>query len=100
MSEQSSRKTRLLIADDEPEIRNILEEFLCGRYDCRAVGSAEEVLALLRESKFDLIISDINMEGMSGLEMVPQDRKIAPDTVGIMISGARAIAGRKRGPGG
>jgi putative two-component system response regulator len=91
MSEQPSRKTRLLIADDEPEIRNILEEFLCGRYDCRTVGSAEEALALLRESKFDLIISDINMQGMSGLEMVPHVRKIAPETVIIMISGAQTI---------
>jgi response regulator RpfG family c-di-GMP phosphodiesterase len=91
MSEQPNRKTRLLIADDEPEIRNILEECLCERYDCRAVGSAEEVLALLATSKFDLIISDINMEGMSGLEMVPHVRRMSPDTVIVMISGAQTI---------
>jgi putative nucleotidyltransferase with HDIG domain len=91
MSEQPKRKTRLLIADDEPEIRDILHECLCERYDCRAVGSAEEVLALLATSKFDLIISDINMKGMSGLEMVPHVRKLAPDTVIIMISGAQTI---------
>jgi putative two-component system response regulator len=91
MSEQPSRKTRLLIADDEAEIRDILQECLCERYDCRAVGSAEEVLALLATSKFDLIISDINMEGMSGLEMVPHVRQIAPETVIIMISGAQTI---------
>ncbi|HEV7905460.1 MAG TPA: HD domain-containing phosphohydrolase [Pyrinomonadaceae bacterium] len=91
MSEQPNRKTRLLIADDEAEIRDILQECLCERYDCRAVSSAEEVLALLATSKFDLIISDINMEGMSGLEMVPHVRKIAPETVIIMISGAQTI---------
>jgi DNA-binding NtrC family response regulator len=43
MSEQPDGKTRLLIADDDTEIRNILEEFLCGRYECRAVGSAAEM---------------------------------------------------------
>jgi putative two-component system response regulator len=91
LSEQSKRKTRLLIADDESEIRNILQECLCEHYDCRAVGSAEEVLALLATSKFDLIISDINMEGMSGLEMVPHVRRIAPETVIIMISGAQTV---------
>jgi putative two-component system response regulator len=91
MSEQTKRKTRLLIADDEPEIRNILQECLCEHYDCHAVGSAEEVLALLATSKFDLIISDINMEGMSGLEMVPHVRRMSPDTVIIMISGAQTI---------
>jgi response regulator RpfG family c-di-GMP phosphodiesterase len=91
MSEQPNRKTRLLIADDEPEIRNILQECLCERYDCRAVGSAEEVLDLLATSKFDLIISDINMERMSGLEMIPHVRKLAPEAVIIMISGVQSI---------
>jgi response regulator RpfG family c-di-GMP phosphodiesterase len=91
MSEQAKAKGRLLIADDEPEIRNILEEFLCGSYECRTVGSAEEALAVLRASKYDLVISDINMEGMSGLEMIPHVRRIAPETVIIMISGAQTI---------
>ena len=91
MSEQPNPKGRLLIADDEPEIRNILQEFLCGSYDCHAVGSAEEALAVLRASKYDLIISDINMEGMSGLEMIPHVRSIAPETVIVMLSGAQTI---------
>jgi response regulator RpfG family c-di-GMP phosphodiesterase len=91
MSEQTKSRARLLIADDEPEIRNILEEFLCESYDCRAVNSAEEALATLRASKYDIVISDINMEGMSGLEMIPHVRRIAPETVIIMISGAQTI---------
>ncbi len=91
MSEQPDGKTRLLIAEDDAEIRSILEEFLCGRYECRAVGSAEEVLALLGAEKFDLIISDINMAGMSGLEMIPHVRRLAPDAVIIMISGAQTV---------
>ncbi|MDQ1560127.1 MAG: cyclic di-GMP phosphodiesterase [Pyrinomonadaceae bacterium] len=93
MTEHTHNRGRLLIADDDPEIRNILQELLCGNYnyDCRAVGSAEEALALLRASKFDLVISDINMEGMSGLEMIPHVREIAPETVIIMVSGAQTI---------
>ncbi|HZH92067.1 MAG TPA: HD domain-containing phosphohydrolase [Pyrinomonadaceae bacterium] len=91
MSEQANSRGRLLIADDEPEIRNILQEFLCESYECRTVGSAEEALAVLRASKYDLVISDINMEGMSGLEMIPHVRRIAPETVIIMISGAQTI---------
>ena len=91
MSEKSNGKTRLLIADDEPEIRDILEEFLCERYECRAVGSAEEVLAQLRAEKFDLILSDINMEGMSGLKMIPHVARLAPEAVIIMVSGEQNI---------
>jgi putative two-component system response regulator len=91
MSKQTNARGRLLIADDEPEIRNILQEFLCGDYECRAVGSAEDALALLGASKYDIVISDINMEGMSGLEMIPHVRALAPETVIIMISGAQTI---------
>jgi response regulator RpfG family c-di-GMP phosphodiesterase len=91
MSEESTGKTRLLIADDEPEIRNILEEFLCERYECRTVGSAEEALAQLRAEKFDLILSDINMEGMSGLKMIPHVARLAPEAVIIMVSGEQNI---------
>jgi len=91
MFKQPNARGHLLIADDDPEIRNILEEFLCGSYECRAVSSAEDALALLGAAKFDVVISDINMEGMSGLEMIPHVREIAPETVIILISGAQTI---------
>jgi putative two-component system response regulator len=82
---------RLLIADDDVGVREILAEFLCCRYDCTAVGSAEEVLALLGAERFELIISDIAMEGMSGLELVPHVRRLAPETLIIMVSGSQAV---------
>ena len=82
---------RLLIADDDQEIRAVLNEFLSARYECRAVDSAEAALRLLRQERFDLVISDITMGGQSGLELVPQAQALAPDTVIIMISGAQTI---------
>jgi response regulator RpfG family c-di-GMP phosphodiesterase len=91
MSEHPMGKTSLLIADDEVEIRNVLQDCLCGTYECTAVGSAEEALALLETREFDLILSDIMMEGMSGLEMVPRVLASRPQTVIIMISGMQTI---------
>jgi DNA-binding response OmpR family regulator len=82
---------RILIADDDLEIREVLREFLCARYECRAVESAEAALAALARAPFDLVISDITMGDMSGLEMVPRALALAPDTVMIMISGAQTI---------
>lgn len=84
-------KARILIIDDVPGIRNLLSEFLSENYDCVAVGSAEEALALLREAKFDLVISDITLGGISGLEMIPYLIENAPDTVAVMISGEQTI---------
>jgi response regulator RpfG family c-di-GMP phosphodiesterase len=91
MSEGEKGKAQLLIIDDEPEIRNVLSEFLSESYNCRAVACAEEALALLSTMKFDLIISDITMPQMSGLEMVPHILQLAPETAIIMISGAQTI---------
>lgn len=91
MVEKHTSKARLLIADDNSEIRDVLCDLLSVDYECRMVGSAEEALALLSVTEFNLVITDIMMDGMSGLEMVPHILNLAPDTVIIMISGAQTI---------
>lgn len=85
------RKSRILIADDELQIRELLCELLRPNYECVGVNSAEHALRLLRAERFDLILSDIRMGGLSGLEMVPHVLGIAPETVVIMISGGQTI---------
>jgi CheY-like chemotaxis protein len=67
MSQTNNCQTRSLIIDDEPTIRGLLREFLSESYQCLEAGSAEEALALIREEKFNLVLSDIQMEGMSSL---------------------------------
>jgi len=91
MFSSSNACARILIADDEPEIRDVLSELLSENYDCHVVASAEDVLARLRMGQFDVVVSDINMEGMSGLEMIPHVARIAPDATVIMISGAQTV---------
>ena len=91
MSKTLGRRARVLVADDEPEIRTVLSELLSRRCECTAVGSAEEALQRLRERDYDLVISDIMMGGMSGLEMIPHLLRIAPDAVVIMISGVQTV---------
>ncbi|HEX8070500.1 MAG TPA: EAL domain-containing protein [Pyrinomonadaceae bacterium] len=84
-------RARILIADDEPVIREVLVELLGERHDCRAVCSGDEALALLRAESFDLVLSDITMPGLSGLDLVPRVLALAPDTVVVMISGEQNI---------
>src|SRR5215210_5852057 len=91
MEETNKGRSRILVTDDEPEVRNVLCELLSENYECSTVASATEALALLREQHFDLVISDIMMKGMSGLEMVPHVKELAPETLIIMISGAQTI---------
>jgi putative nucleotidyltransferase with HDIG domain len=91
MSEASDAKARILVVDDEPEIREVLCELLGMDYSCASAASAEEALEKLREGHFNLIISDIMMGGMSGLEMIPHVLSISPETVVLMISGVQTI---------
>ena len=90
MSETIER-ARVLIIDDEPHIRNILLETLKANYDCQTAASAEEGLEILRNDPCSLVISDINMKGITGLEMVPGILTVAPDTVVIIMSGAQSM---------
>ena len=82
---------RLLIVDDDRELCDILVEFLGRSYNCVALDSAESALATLATERFDLIMTDIAMPGMNGLEMVRQITSEAPDAVIIMVSGQRTI---------
>lgn len=82
---------RILIVDDEVEITEILADLLSEEYECIRAGSAEQALALLNENEFQLVISDITMPGMSGLEMIPHAKALAPETVVVMISGMQTV---------
>jgi putative two-component system response regulator len=83
--------TRLLVADDDVAVRGVLADFLSADYECEAVGSAEEALELLASGDYQIVLSDIAMEGMSGLDMVPRVRALSPDTLVIMVSGSQDI---------
>jgi response regulator RpfG family c-di-GMP phosphodiesterase len=82
---------RLLVADDDVAVRSVLEEFLSADYECEAVGSAEEALGLLEAGEFQLVLSDISMEGMSGLELIPRVCEVSPDTLVVVVSGSQEI---------
>ena len=82
---------RLLVADDDAAVRGVLSELLCAEYECESVGSAEEALALLKSDGFQLVLSDLAMPGMSGLELIPRVRELSPDTLVIVVSGSQEI---------
>jgi response regulator RpfG family c-di-GMP phosphodiesterase len=91
MLEASVDRARVLVVDDEPDIRDILFDLLSFDYDCTTVSSAEEAIDRLSAQKIDLVISDITMGGMSGLEMIPHILRLSPETVVVMISGMQTI---------
>src|SRR2546423_413660 len=91
MNSREISQANLLIIDDDEQIRKLLTEILREQYDCTAATSAEESLTILESVEFSLVISDINMAGISGLDLVPRILHMSPDTVVVMISGQQAI---------
>jgi diguanylate cyclase (GGDEF)-like protein len=91
MVRKNQSRAHILIADDEPHIRELLRELLNDDYECREVCSGEQALAVLRVERFDLVLSDILMGGISGLDLIPQVRVLAPEAVVVMISGEQTI---------
>ena len=84
-------KSRILIVDDEPDITEILSDLLGDNHECTTANSAEAALKLLAANEFHLVVSDITMPGMSGLEMLPRAKSISPNTVMVMISGMQTV---------
>ena len=77
----------ILIVDDEPQVRQVLRRILEPRgYDCREAESVATAIAELEMAPVDLILSDVNMPGGSGLELVKYRQKHCPDTAIIMIT--------------
>ncbi len=91
MELNTADKPRILIIDDDEQVRRVLLDLLQDLYNCREVSSAEAGLTVLAQESFDLVISDINMGGMSGLELVPHVHSLSPDSVVLMISGQSNI---------
>ena len=65
-----SKKAKVLVVDDDPLNRLVLEKTLCEEHDVFLAKSAEEALAFVRTTQFDLILLDIVMPVMNGFELI------------------------------
>lgn len=80
----------LLIVDDEESIRNLLKRILEKEgYHCIPAADAEEASLFLAEHPVDLVISDINMPGRSGIQLLEEIRREYPTIGTIIITGNR-----------
>lgn len=80
-------KPRILIVDDDSMVVEFLEETLKReRFDIKSAHSAESALELLKTESFSLILSDIRMGQMDGLELLSRIKELAPETVVIMMT--------------
>ncbi|MEW6219053.1 MAG: response regulator, partial [Thermodesulfobacteriota bacterium] len=78
---------RILVVDDEDYMRDILSRWLSAEgYACSTAGEADQALALCEQEPFALLVSDINMPGRSGIELLTEARRRFQDLAVIMAT--------------
>ncbi len=78
----------LLLVDDEPALLAALRRTLgAAGYGCVVAGSGREALAVLESQPVQVIITDIDMPEMDGLELLRRAREVAPSAVRVVLTG-------------
>lgn len=77
----------LLIVDDDDVVRETLFDLFSEEHLCHAAPTVENALAFLKVETYDVVLTDISMPGLSGLELLGIVRQGHPDTPVIIISG-------------
>ncbi len=86
-------KTRILTVDDDPAMLGLMKFHLQEEgYEVTAVQTSEEGLQLLGQENFDLALTDLQLPGLDGIELVKRSKAIAPDTEIIMVTGYGSMA--------
>lgn len=80
-------KEAILIVDDSAVVRRSFANHLSGRYSCTEADSVNEALDYLKQNDYALVIADIIMPGLSGVELLRKIIENYPNTAVIMVSG-------------
>lgn len=83
-----NQTTHLLVVDDETNIRLTLKTLLTrAGYDVITASNGEEAVALLHQRSFDLLLVDLQMPGIDGMQVVAAARECQPDSAVIVLTG-------------
>lgn len=86
------RKGRLLIVDDELSVLRAVSKVLQRQgYDTHECVSGAKALTVLQQADFDVLLCDVLMAGMDGITLLRSAREIAPELVGILMTGKSSV---------
>jgi DNA-binding NtrC family response regulator len=87
MPQRTSSREHILVIDDEPLIRQTLSEFLSQQgYEVSACGTGEEALQKATDRRWDLVLCDMNLPGIDGIEVLRRLMQIDPELIVLLIT--------------
>lgn len=85
-------KPRILVVDDEERFRTTMGKLLAVRgFDVETVGSGKEALEELRKGSFDVIVLDVRMPEMGGIEALKEIKRLNPNVEVIILTGHASV---------
>ncbi len=91
-----NERTSILILDDEPIVSKRLTPSLEKKgYEVEAFTSSKEALERIEERSFDIVVTDLKMEGVDGMQFLTRVKEKYPDTEVIVITGFATMATAK-----
>ena len=82
-----NNKKRILVIEDDQEMRSLLKDFFEEEgFEIHSVSNGSEAFRILVRELFDLVITDIRMPGLTGLDILPGIKKLQPEAPIIVIT--------------
>ena len=95
-------KSKILLVDDELNFREIMAKFFQRRkIDFATAGGCLEALDILGQDSFDVVVMDVSMPGLNGIECMAEMKKVQPELEVIILTGHASlnvgISGMRKG---
>ena len=88
-----TQSTRVLVVDDEPQIcHNCLKILTKDKYHVQCAYNGQDALALFSEAPYDVVVTDLKMNRLGGMELLRRVKSMAPDTMVIVITGYSTVS--------
>jgi two-component system response regulator PilR (NtrC family) len=92
MNQLHNASGRILVADDEASIRDGLVDVLTDEgYDAIGVGDGAEAVAAITQCNYDIVVTDLRMPGLDGLEVLRRVHEISPQTLVLLITAYASV---------
>jgi len=83
---------KVLVVDDEQSVATTIKAILeLDGSEVTAVTSGKEAMEQLRQREFDVVLTDLRLDDLDGIEILRETQKLWPDTVSIMLTGYASL---------